>query len=154
VLTEFGAVHYDSRDAFHGRLFEATPDPDNPAISIVGERIASDEEVAREFSTWLNDHMGNLRPVFVSDNPAYDWQWIAGMFDRAGMDNPFGHSGRRISDFWAGLNQNWSETQGWKRFRKTVHDHNPVNDAMGNVEAFDEILRRVQRSGPAADPVE
>jgi hypothetical protein len=153
VLTEFGAVHYDSRETFHGRLFEATPDPDNPAISIVGERIASDEEVAREFSAWLNDHVGDVRPVFVSDNPAYDWQWIAGMFDRAGMDNPFGHSGRRISDFWAGLNQNWSETQGWKRFRKTVHDHNPVNDAMGNVEAFDEILRRVKRS-ESADTVE
>jgi len=77
----------------------------------------------------------------VSDNPAYDWQWIAGMFDRAGMDNPFGHSGRRISDFWAGLNRNWSETPGWKQFRRTAHDHNPVNDAMGNVEAFEEILR-------------
>ena len=63
------------------------------------------------------------------------------MFDRAGMDNPFGYSGRRISDFWAGLNRDWSETQGWKCYRKTVHDHNPVHDAMGNVEAFDEIMR-------------
>ena len=146
VLTEFGAVHYDTRDTFHGRLFDAMPDPDNPAISIVGERIATDKEVAERFAAWLQEHLGNSRPVFVSDNPAYDWQWIAGMFDRAGMDNPFGHSGRRISDFWAGLNRNWSDTQGWKRFRRTAHDHNPVNDAMGNVEAFDEILRMVQRS--------
>jgi hypothetical protein len=53
VLTEFGAVHYDSRDTFHGRLFHATPDPDNPAISIVGERIASDREVAESFAAWL-----------------------------------------------------------------------------------------------------
>lgn len=30
------------------------------------------------------------------------------------------------------LNRNWSETQGWKRFRMTAHDHNPVNDAMRN----------------------
>jgi hypothetical protein len=146
VLTEFGAVHYDTRDTFHGRLYQATPDPENPAISIVGERLASDAEVARSFAAWLTDHLGNSQPVFVSDNPAYDWQWIAGMFDRAGMDNPFGHSGRRISDFWAGLNRNWSETQGWKRFRRTVHDHNPVNDAMGNVEAFDEILRLMKAS--------
>ena len=141
VLTEFGAVHYDTRDTFHGRLFDATPDPGNPAISIVGERIATDEEVAQSFAAWLQEHLGNTRPVFVSDNPAYDWQWIAGMFDRAGMDNPFGHSGRRISDFWAGLNRNWSDTQGWKRFRRTAHDHNPVHDAMGNVEAFEEIMR-------------
>ena len=128
VLTEFGAVHYDTRDTFHGRLFDATPDPGNPAISIVGDRIATDEEVAESFAAWLQEHLGNRRPVFVSDNPAYDWQWIAGMFDRAGMDNPFGHSGRRISDFWAGLNRDWSETQGWKRFRRTAHDHNPVHD--------------------------
>jgi len=50
VLTEFGAVHYDTRDTFHGRLFDATPDPDNPAISIVGERIATDKEVAESFA--------------------------------------------------------------------------------------------------------
>lgn len=60
------------------------------------------------------------------------------------MDNSFGHSGRGISDFWACLNRNWSDTQGWKRFRSTDHDHNPVNDAMGNVEAFDEIMRMVK----------
>jgi len=141
VLTEFGAVHYDTRDTFHGRLFDATPDPANPAISIVGERIATDVDVAESFAAWLREHLGNRRPVFVSDNPAYDWQWIAGMFDRAGMDNPFGHSGRRISDFWAGLNRDWSDTQSWKQFRKTAHDHNPVHDAMGNVEAFEEIMR-------------
>ena len=32
------------------------------------------------------------------------------------------------------------------RFRRTAHDHNPVNDAMGNVEAFDEIMRVVKDS--------
>ena len=144
VLTEFGAVHYDTRETFHGRLFEATPDPANPAISIVGDRLASDVDVAESFAAWLRAHLVDRRPVFVSDNPAYDWQWIAGLFDRAGMDNPFGHSGRRISDFWAGVNRNWIDTQSWKRFRKTAHDHNPVHDAMGNVEAFDEILRIVE----------
>ena len=118
-------------------LLAASP---NPAVSIVGERIATDAEVAGSFAAWLREHLGNRQPVFVSDNPAYDWQWIAGMFDRAGMDNPFGHSGRRISDFWAGLNRDWSDTQSWKQFRKTAHDHKPVHDAMGNVEAFEEIM--------------
>ena len=144
VLTEFGAVHYDTRETFHGRLFEATPDPDNPAISIVGERLATDREVAEAFNDWLLRVAGRTRPVFVSDNPAYDWQWIAGMFDRAHMPNPFGHSARRISDFWAGAQLDWSDTQSWKQFRKTVHDHNPVNDAMGNVEAFEHILQIVK----------
>lgn len=144
TLTEFGAVYYDTRDTFHGRLFDATPDPVNPAVSIVGAQVATDQEVARDFTAWLRKHLGNRPPVLISDNPAYDFMWIAGMFDRAGLDNPFGHSGRRISDFWAGLNQDWRNTQGWKRLRRTTHDHNPVHDALGNVEAFEEILRRVE----------
>ena len=145
TLTEFGAVHYDSKAWFHGVLFEGTPDPVNPAVPVIGKRVALDREVAGDFTAWLKKYCGNSRPVFISDNPAFDWQWIAGMYDRAGMPNPFGHSGRRISDFWAGVNRNWSDTQSWKRFRKTKHDHNPVNDAMGNVEAFTEILARINR---------
>ena len=39
------------------------------------------------------------------------------------------------------MNNNFGETQSWKRFRQTRHDHNPVNDAMGNVEAFEEIKK-------------
>lgn len=141
TMTEFGAVHEQSLQTFHGVLYEGTPDPENPAKPIVGKQVDTDENVASRFSTWLHEVGGNERPVFVSDNVAYDWMWIAGMFDRGGFINPFGHSGRRISDFWAGLNHNWGETQSWKRFRKTRHDHNPVNDAMGNVEAFQEIKR-------------
>ena len=98
VLTEFGAVHYDTRDTFHGRLFDATPDPGNPAVSIVGDRIATDAEVAGSFAAWLREHLGNARPVFVSDNPAYDWQWIAGMFDgqRGGIRGDPPHSQRLL----------------------------------------------------------
>lgn len=140
TMTEFGAVHRDSLKTFHGVLFEGTPDPANPAVPVVGKRVASDLVVAANFATWLEEVCGNDRPVFVSDNVAYDWQWIAGMFDRAYLDNPFGHSGRRISDFWAGLNNNFGETQSWKRFRVTKHDHHPVHDAMGNVEAFEKII--------------
>lgn len=146
TMTEFGAVHYDTRDAFHGVLFSSEPDPDCPARPVVRERVASDRDVAAAFTAWLGEHLGTRRPVFVSDNPAYDWQWIAGMFDRAGMENPFGHSARRIGDFWAGLHRNWSEPQDWKRLRATAHDHNPVHDAMGNAEAFTEILRKARGS--------
>lgn len=141
TMTEFGAVHEKSLSTFHGVLYEGTPDPDNPAKPIVGKRVATNKEVAEAFAAWLIEVGGKEHPVFVSDNVAYDWQWISALFDSAMMYNPFGHSGRRISDFWAGLQNNWGETQSWKRFRKTKHDHNPVNDAMGNVEAFQEIKR-------------
>jgi hypothetical protein len=148
TLAEFAAGHYGSGTTFHGQLFESSPDPVNPAIPVIGKRIASDSQIAQSLAWWLQEKLGNARPVFVSDNPAYDWQWIAGMFDRAGMSNPFGHSGRRISDFWAGLNGDWNNTQKWKRFRRTPHDHNPVNDVLGNMEAFREIMGRIPPSSP------
>jgi hypothetical protein len=140
VMTEFGAVHYDTRQSFHGVLFLGSPDPDNPAVPIVTERVATDSEVAAAFASWLSS-LAVGHPVFVSDNPAFDWQWIAAMFAVAEIDNPFGHSGRRISDFYAGLTRNWPNTQQWKRWRITAHDHNPVHDALGNAEAFERMLR-------------
>lgn len=144
TMTEFGAVHFNTRYTFHGKLCEGTPDPANPAVPVVGKQLASDLDVATSLTAWLDllRSEGKLgsRAVLVSDNPAYDFMWMAAMFDRAGMPNPFGHSGRRISDFWAGVQSNWSDTQSWKKYRKTPHDHNPVNDAMGNAEAFAHIL--------------
>ena len=82
----------------------------------------------------------NGYPVFVSDNPAYDWQWVAAQFAQANLDNPFGFSARRIGDFAAGLKNNFKDANSWKRHRKTTHDHNPVNDARGNAEALWHLL--------------
>lgn len=143
TMTEFGAVHYGSRQSFHGRIYEGKPDPENPAVPLVGNKLNSERRIAVLFDDWLKKTVQG-RPVFVSDNPAYDWQWISALFDRASMDNPFGHSGRRISDFWAGVQGDWGKTQSWKKFRQTPHDHNPVNDAMGNVEAFRHILELME----------
>jgi hypothetical protein len=47
---------------------------------------------------WVLAHSKG-RPVMVSDNPAFDWQWVAAEFAKAGLENPFGHSARRIGDF-------------------------------------------------------
>ena len=146
TMTEFGAVHFASRATFHGRLFEGTPDPENPAKPIPGKRVNSDRLIAGRFASWLEEFPG--RKILVSDNPAYDFMWIAGMFDSAGLENPFGHSGRRISDFWAGLQRDWGNTQRWKGFRMTPHDHNPVNDAMGNAEALARIFREMDDARP------
>ncbi len=114
---EFGAVDFTTRETFHG--------------------VGATHETFARFAHWLKDRMPL---VFVSDNVAYDWQYINYYFHMFLGGNPFGHSGRRISDFYAGLRGDWRKTQDWKRWRKTKHDHHPVNDAMGNVEAFEKIL--------------
>ncbi len=139
-MTEFGAVDYATKQTFHGILFTSVPNKENPAISeIIGEGF-DQVKVFTEFKEWIGT-VCKGRPIFMSDNPAYDFQWINYGFWHAIGENPFGHSGRRISDFYAGLTDNFSNTQDWKKLRITPHDHNPVNDAMGNVEAFERMMK-------------
>lgn len=139
VLTEFGAVEYASRQTFHGVLFEARPRADNPALSELTGKEFDPVAVFGAFEAWLQS-VTQGRPIFVSDNPAFDFQWINYGFHHALGRNPFGHSARRISDFYAGLTGDWGNTQAWKRLRVTPHDHHPVHDAMGNCEAFARML--------------
>jgi len=118
-MTEFGAVQFKTKETFHGT--DCT------------------KETFRDFADWLKI-VSKSHPIFVSDNPAYDFQWINFYFWKYFNENPFGHSGRRISDFYAGLVGDFYKTQNWKKLRITKHDHNPVNDAMGNIEAFERLL--------------
>lgn len=137
-MTEFGAVLMNG-ESFYGQIYASSPDPANPAKPIVGKKLNPVHNVSKEFAAWLAANIKG-RPIFVSDNPAYDWQWIAAMFDTVGIENPFGHSGRRISDFYAGLQRDFNQTQAWKRLRTTPHTHNPVDDARGNMEALTKLL--------------
>ena len=101
---------------------------------------ASLAEAMADFAAWLGE-VARDRPIFWSDNPAFDWQWINHGFAAAGLRNPFGFSARRIGDLYAGLKRNVRNTQGWKKLRETAHDHDPLNDAKGNAEALVAILR-------------
>lgn len=141
VMTEFGCVAYRNRATFHGVLYDSMPDPDCPAKPVLtGDKVYDHFAVMDGLRSWLKTTVG-AKPVFVSDNPAYDFMWMAYYLDKNLGKNPFGHSGRRISDFWAGLQGDWAQTQKWKRFRVTPHDHNPVHDSLGNLEAFERILK-------------
>lgn len=61
--------------------------------------------VMDNFVDWLKKETKG-RPVFLSDNTAFDWQWINYYSHAYCGDNPFGFSGRRIGDFYSGLK--WS----------------------------------------------
>lgn len=145
-LTEFGAVDYKTRDTFHGVLWRSKPDAANPAISrkdpnAIQKSRAERHQVWAEFEAWIKAHCKDGRAIMVSDNPAFDFQWINYGFWHELERNPFGHSARRIGDFAAGLLGNFYARQDWKKLRRTPHDHHPVNDAMGNVEAFEQLTR-------------
>ena len=125
-MTEFGAVDVNALKEGIVLTFHGTD---------------CSKETFEKFRDWLDFR----RPVvFVSDNPAYDFQWINFYFWRYFNSNPFGHSGRRIGDFAAGLAEDFRQTQKWKRYRRTKHDHNPVNDAMGNAEALLKLFEVVK----------
>ena len=120
-MTEFACVTYPSLDTF--------------------ERHDDSKESMGDFACWVTEITKGKRATFVSDNPAYDWQWINYYFDKYGIKNPFGYSARRIGDFYAGLIGDFNNANEWKKLRITKHDHTALNDTLGNVEAFDRILK-------------
>ena len=139
----FGAVVVEPSLAktFYGRV-KPMSDEWNPEILAVSgfsreEHLTFDEPagVMSEFRDWIAEN-SNGRAVFISDNLAFDWQWINYYFHYFLSANPFGYSGRRIGDLYAGLEKDYFAASKWKRFRRTRHTHNPVDDALGNAEAL------------------
>ena len=133
-LTEFGAVAYPSMETFYGEIGRDSRFPDSN-----GKFHLTDKEVFVDFDKWLKKICNGYQPVFISDNPAFDWQWINYHFCHFLGYNPFGWSARRIGDYYAGLTGNFRNATKWKKLRITKHTHNPVDDAMGNAEAFKRI---------------
>jgi hypothetical protein len=137
-MSEFGAVKYPRFNGtwltFHGVL---VPDGSPREPAGLNKYI----EVFEEFTFWLAEVRDDeSRLIFVSDNPAWDFQWIHDAFIYCFGSNPFGHSGRRIGDFYAGLVGRFDRSTDWKRLRVTKHDHHPVHDAIGNAEAFERMM--------------
>jgi len=100
------------------------------------EKFQDPRSTMIECAKWLADNTEGS-PVFISDNNSFDWQWINDYFHRFIGINPFGFSSRRIGDLYCGMVKHAGKNRDWKRkLRKTVHDHNPVNDAKGNAEAL------------------
>jgi hypothetical protein len=93
------------------------------------------------FGDWL-EGLQDRRLIMVSDNPGFDFQWMNFELMNHLGEQLLGHSARRIGDVWSGLRKRPGETSGWQRFRVTPHDHKPLNDAMGNAEAWLEMWRQ------------
>ena len=140
----FGAVLVsDISKTFYGKTKPIMSNYSPEALAISGfsreehEKFDDPVEVMRAFAAWIKQVSPNSRPVFISDNPAFDWQWINFYFHKFLGENPFGFSARRIGDLYCGMKMHAGKNSEWKRkLRKTTHDHNPVNDAKGNAEAL------------------
>jgi DNA polymerase III epsilon subunit-like protein len=142
-MVSFGAVLFEgSLDrSFYGQTRPICERFLPEALAISGfsreQHLGFDDPatVMQAFAAWLDEHSKG-RAVFVSDNLAFDWQFINYYFHRFVGRNPFGFSGRRIGDLYAGLVKDAHKASEWKKFRITAHTHHPVDDARGNAEAL------------------
>ncbi|MCX7539262.1 hypothetical protein [Corynebacterium antarcticum] len=146
VMTEFGVVHFRDvpeidrrRDTFHAVLVGTLPTDGPVPVPDSAAPAVDPLPVARSLERWLAARTDS-RPTLVSDNPAFDFMWIAWLFDSLGRDNPFGFSARRIGDFHAGQTGDFDDAHRWKKLRRTPHTHHPVDDAVGNAEALHALL--------------
>jgi len=90
-------------------------------------------EVMSRFERWLSDHVRD-RPIFISDNNGFDWQFINWYFHHFLGRNPFGFSSQNLGSLYKGLVKDTGPNI--KHLRKTRHTHHPVDDAKGNAEAL------------------
>lgn len=142
-MVSFGAIKVDASLSvtFYGQVRPICERWVPEALAVSGitreEHLGYEaaEAVMGRFGAWLKEHsLGH--PVFISDNPAFDWQFINYYFHAFIGSNPFGFSGRRIGDLYSGLVKDMRAASDWKKLRKTKHTHNPVDDAKGNAEAL------------------
>ena len=153
-MVSFGAIVLDRKleTTFYGKTKPISDKFINEALAISGhsraehETFDDPEKIFKDFERWLLEF--NDRVVFVSDNVAYDWQWINYYFHKYIGYNPFGYSGRRIGDLFCGMQKNVFSS--WKHLRKTKHTHHPVDDAKGNAEALLE-MNKMGLTLPIAD---
>jgi len=139
----FGAVLVsDMTKTFYGKVKPVSSYYKPEALAISGftrkehETFDDPKIVMYEFADWLRTNSIG-KPVFISDNLAFDWKWIDYYFHRFVGENPFGFSGRRIGDLYCGMKMHSGKNSEWKyKYRKTKHTHNPVDDAKGNAEAL------------------
>lgn len=130
--------------SFSSGLMRAECERFTPSAYMFGvtreQHVAAPVTIAERMEA-MNDWLRSLgsekeRFVLLTDNPGFDFMWLSTeAWHKLGV-GVFGHSARRIGDAYAGLRQRPRDTAGWKRYRKTPHTHDPLDDALGNAEAW------------------
>lgn len=142
----FGAVvvRGDLTESFYGRLRPISDEWIPEALAVSGfsreETLVFDDpaQVMRDFGGWIIEKSVG-RPIFVSDNNGYDWQFVNWYFHHFTGANPFGFSSMNLGSLYKGAVRD--VFQNFKHLRCTPHTHHPVDDARGNAEAMLEFVR-------------
>jgi len=146
-MISFGAVIVDEKldKTFYGQLKPISDKYVQEALKVSGhsreETLLFDDpkEVMENFSSWIKSVVKD-KTIFISDNNGFDWMFICWYFHHFTGSNPFGYSSQNLGSLYKGVVKD--VFQNFKHLRKTKHTHNPVDDAMGNAEAFLEIIKK------------
>lgn len=124
---------------FYGRLRPISDEWVPEALAVSGfsrdETLEFDDprEVMEAFAGWVMENSSG-RPMFVSDNNGFDWQFVNWYFHHFTGGNPFGFSSTNLGSLYKGLVKD--PFASFKHLRRTKHTHHPVDDAKGNAEAM------------------
>ena len=137
----FGAVIVDKNldKTFYGKMAPISDvyNPGNLKVSGFTReqhlKFDAPKDVMLRFSSWLEE-FGGARPSLISDCLTGDWEAINWYFHNFTGKNPFGYSGRRISDIICGMNNDMRTK--WKHKKSQDYIHDPVFDAIQNAEVF------------------
>ncbi len=137
----FGAVIVDDRlkKTFYGQLRPISEKWIPGSLQISGftreQTLHFDDpkEVMNNFDQWIESNIKD-KPIFISDNNGFDWQFINYYFHHFLGKNPFGYSSANLGSLYKGLVKD--TFKNFKHLRKTIHTHNPVDDVIGNAEAL------------------
>ena len=138
----FGVVLVaDTTKTFYGQTYPISQNYKPESLAISGftrqqhEHFPLPGVTMPTFLEWAESvNEKGTKMVLASDNTAWDYQWLNYYLWRWCKRNPFGHSARNINDVFHGMKMDMRAS--FKHLRKTNHDHNPINDSMGNVEAL------------------
>jgi len=140
-MISFGAVivEPDLERTFYGQLKPISENYSAEALKVSGhsreETLTFDDpaSVMTKFKTWI-ETQSKGKPLLISDNNGFDWQFINWYFHHFIGENPFGYSSTNLGSLYKGMEKN--TFTNFKHLRKTEHTHHPVDDAKGNAEAL------------------
>jgi DNA polymerase III alpha subunit (gram-positive type) len=138
-MIEIGAivVEKDLNRTFFGQIRPISDKWIEAALEVSGNTreatlsFAEPVAVMTDFKNWIRQVN---RPMFVSDNNGFDWQFVNYYFHHFLGENPFGFSSTNLGSLYKGMQKNVFEN--FKHLRRTKHTHNPLDDARGNAEAM------------------
>lgn len=149
-MVSFAAVKLepDLKTNFKAELKPISDNYVQEALNVIGytrEQTMKFPEAEIAMNNFYKYVMENAEdwPIFMSDNNGFDWQFINYYFHRFLGKNPFGYSSRRIGDLYSGfLNDFDGGNRKFRQLVKTVHNHDPLNDAIGHAEAILEMINQ------------